>query len=71
MMKKLIWVVLIATLFTGCLLFKDQSQKQDCLELVDRCEIQLRHAITIVDSLVEENIRLKADENQRQKVSTK
>jgi hypothetical protein len=60
-MKRLIWVVLITTLFTGCFLFRDQSQKEDCLELVDRSQIQLRQAIVLLDSVVIENMRLKAE----------
>ena len=50
-MRRLIWVAIIATLFTGCFLIKDQSEKEDCKELLNESEILLQQWIHVVDSL--------------------
>jgi hypothetical protein len=59
MVKKLIGVALIVTLFSGCSLFGVFNQAETGLDLSERSEQQLKDAEAIIDSLVIDNIRYK------------
>ncbi len=59
MVRELIGAVLLIALFPGCSMLGMIDQNEDCLELVDRSQKQLRFSMQILDSLVIDNLRLK------------
>jgi hypothetical protein len=57
--KKLILILLIASLFGGCHLFKYYDQKEECMELLDRSQNLNKEYESFADSIIIDNMRLK------------
>ncbi len=69
-MKRLIWVVLIITLFSGCSLFGVFNQAETGLDLSEQSEQQLKDAETIIDSLVIELEKCQQSNSGKQRIKS-